>query len=140
MNLETHLNKVYGIKHFDGDDYWLWASETLGNNAERVDRLRPPIVEGNASRAQQKRFHDFIANQPMASVLHSSKADAIRASGEFIVKQLQTSTAILDVGCSIGYLTSYYALMSSTRQVVGCDVSIPSINIARKIAERILTP
>jgi len=67
--------------------------------------------------------------------VHSMKADAIRASGNAADAALPSSGRILDLGCAIGHLTTFYALRSDQRQVVGCDFSSKTIERAKKEAK-----
>ena len=48
---------------------------------------------------------------------------------------------MLDLGCGVGYATTWFALIGDTdREVVGVDVSARSIEVARMLAQRIAVP
>ena len=134
--LREHLES-FGICHFEGEEYWSWGGEALGMRVGmQLNRLREPLVDGAATPKQYRRFYDFIAEPRIAAVVHSMKADAILQSGSYIESQLMVDEAVLDVGCSIGYLTLFYALRSEARSVVGWDWSRRSIEIAREQARK----
>jgi SAM-dependent methyltransferase len=68
------------------------------------------------------------------------QADALRASGEAIAEGLAGFHQVLDVGCAVGYLTTFYALCESTRVVIGWDRSARAVACARSLAaERNIT-
>jgi SAM-dependent methyltransferase len=133
--LEQHL-RSFGIRPFDSDIYWEWGSKKLGpRRSERLNQLREPLTTG-ATPEQLEAFYDYIARPDVSAVVHSSKADAIRASGYAAELALPEQGRILDLGCSIGYLTTFYALRSARREVVGCDLSAKTINRARQEAKK----
>jgi len=135
--LTDHLGR-YGIRHFDSDDYWEWGGKQLGKSlAGKLDRYRAPIVEGTATKAQEKRFYDLIAAPKIAGVVHSQKADAIRASGEAVASRVEGRSRILDLGCGIGYLTTYYARLDTRRVVTGWDISKKAVRVAQNFAARL---
>lgn len=135
--LNEHL-RHYGIRHFSDDGYWDWGGEQLGErNVDKLNRLRLPLQEGGATAQELRSFYDFISDPTIGGVVHSSKADAIRASGEAIEGSIQGRTKVLDVGCSLGYLTTWYARINSARHVVGVDISEKSVRQARRLAGRL---
>ena len=64
------------------------------------------------------------------------KANAIEESGKEVNEKIHDLKEILDIGCCSGYLTSWYALADSKRNVVGVDRCARSIRTAKKYAER----
>lgn len=136
IDLRAHLAS-YSIQHFDDNSYWDWARSTLGPAREQeLEKLRRPIAEYRANEKQLLRFYDHIAQPTIAGVVHSMKADAIRASGEFVRSRIPPTERILDIGCGIGYLTTYYAMTYSACTIIGCDVSKKSIETARAEAAK----
>ena len=62
MKLTDHLRR-YGLRHFDSDDYWEWARETLSKKrSATVDRLRAPFVNGDRTPVERLRFYDYVAD------------------------------------------------------------------------------
>jgi 2-polyprenyl-3-methyl-5-hydroxy-6-metoxy-1,4-benzoquinol methylase len=80
--------------------------------------------------AEQLAFYEFIADPQIAGVVHSMKADAIRVCGQFVAERL-TGPRVLDVGCNIGYLSTWYARVHPAIQVTGVDISSASICVRR---------
>jgi 2-polyprenyl-3-methyl-5-hydroxy-6-metoxy-1,4-benzoquinol methylase len=131
-SLVEHL-ATYGIQRFDDDDYWRWAAEHLGERrAEELDRLREPLIESRASDEDRQALYELIAVEPFASVVHSSKADAIRATGQAVCELLAGRNAVLDVGCGLGYLTTWFAQAEADRSVLGIDRSRATVREATR--------
>lgn len=134
LELTEHLRQ-YGIRYFSNDQYWAWGGEQLGERiVEKLTRLREPLQEARATPDEVHAFYDFISDQKIGAVVHSMKADAIRASGEAIEKCIRDRTRILDVGCGLGYLTSWYARINPVCHVVGVDYSEKTVRQARRLA------
>lgn len=141
MNLSEHLASL-GIRHFEDESYWEWAGKQLSNGIgesgiRKIDKLRKPIMSDRSTPAQRLAFYDFAAQPSVASVVHSLKADAIRASGEAVMQSLPQASDILDFGCNTGHLTTWYALQRPDANIVGIDISSISIQTARRYAKKI---
>ena len=136
QEIKNHLLS-FGIQVFTSDaSYWAWGGKKLGpKRAGRLDTLRLPLTEG-ATKEQLHQFYDYIAHPDVSGVVHSMKADAIAASGFAVDAALPKAGRILELGCSIGHLTTFYGRQSSLRDVVGCDFSERSIFRARKEAKK----
>ncbi|TRZ97636.1 MAG: class I SAM-dependent methyltransferase [Nitrospiraceae bacterium] len=135
--LTEHLRQ-YGIRYFSDDQYWSWGGEQLGERrGERLNRLRKPLQEARATREDLRAFYDFISDSKIGAVVHSMKADAIRASGEAIEEHIRDRARILDVGCGLGYLTTWYACVNRVCHVVGVDILEKSVRQARRLAGRL---
>lgn len=136
LSLRDHLIK-FGIQHFSDESYWSWGGETLGERqAQHLDKMRKPLVRGKPKKADLFAFYEYIAKPEVASVVHSLKADAIRATGEFASAHIQ-GKRILDTGCGIGYLTSWYARTNPEAEVLGIDFSPSSIEVAKRYATKL---
>ncbi len=134
-SLREHL-AGYGFRDFDSSDFYrYWGGRQLGERkAGMLDRLRKPLEKDGARPDDVLRFYDFIAEPSIAGVVHSMKTDAIRASGEAVWERIKGRRAILDFGCNIGYLTTWYAKQGGNR-VTGIDISERSIAVAKTMAE-----
>jgi 2-polyprenyl-3-methyl-5-hydroxy-6-metoxy-1,4-benzoquinol methylase len=136
-SFQDHLEH-YGIFHFDTNEYWHWSSRKLGSKrAERLNRLRKPITRGTPTKRQLLAFYDFIADPTVAAVVHSLKAGAIKESGEAIARHIKGRKGILDLGCSIGYMTTWFAANDPRHIVTGIDISGPAVNTAVRFSREL---
>ena len=135
VDLADHLRQ-YGIRHFANNDYYLeWGAKRLGPMlTDQVDRMREPLLEEKVSVGDLRAFYNFIANPKVSGVVHSMNADAIRVCGEFAGRQLHNRKKVLDLGCNVGYLSTWFARLDSQRHVTGVDLSTRSIEEATKRA------
>lgn len=133
-DLSEHLAS-YGFKDFFSPAVYLhWARQQLDEpRAMRVDSLRKPLEKDEVKPNDVLRFYDFIADPAVAPVVHSMKTDAIRAGGEAIAQRLVQGKKLLDLGCNIGYLTTWYARQVDS-VVTGVDISERSIEQAKQAA------
>ncbi|MBT8607049.1 class I SAM-dependent methyltransferase [Polynucleobacter paneuropaeus] len=141
MNLTKHL-KLYGIHHFDDDSYWEWAGSLLhqkigDNGLDKLDRLRLPLQSDNTTTKDRQVFYNYISDFRFSGVIHSLKAGAIEASGSKVNCFTSNKNKILDFGCNIGYLTTWYALSNPSSEIFGFDVNRKSIDTAKLFATKI---
>ena len=135
-DLEKHLLS-FEIQHFESDEYWNWAGKTLGKTrTSRLNALRRPLQQGEANRSHFDAFYQYIAYPAVSGIVHSMKANAILQTGTTIDRNLPAKGRILDLGCATGYLTMFYALQSSDRELYGCDVTPRAVTQATKEAEK----
>ena len=132
--LREHLAR-YGFRDFDSSEFYrFWGGRQLGEDKAKIlDRLRKPLEKDDVRPDDVLRFYEFIADPEVAAVVHSMKTDAIRASGEAVWERIKGRKKILDFGCNIGYLSTWYARLGAN-QVTGVDISARSIEQAKKIA------
>jgi len=132
--LREHLAS-YGFREFESAElYRYWGGRQLGEHKARIlDRLRKPLEKDDVQPGDVLRFYEFIADPDVASVVHSMKTDAIRASGAAVWERIKEKKNILDFGCNIGYLTTWYAWHGGNL-VTGVDISPVSIEQAQKKA------
>jgi len=142
MNLKDHLEYL-GIQNFPDNSYWDWGGEKIVNaigisGLKKLEKLRKSIINNNASQSQRLSFYNYISNYKVSSIVHSMKADAIRASGEMVLKYMPTgSLKILDIGCNTGHLTTWYALNRTDSSITGIDISEIAIDTARIITKKL---
>jgi len=137
-SLASHLS-LYGIRHFETDEYWDWASGKLGEKkARELDGLRDKVTKRCAKKHPRdvKIFYDAVADPEIAPIILSMKAGAMRASGEAVAERLAGRKNILDLGCGIGALSTWYARHAQSR-VTGVDFSEASIALAERMAEKL---
>lgn len=135
-----HLAR-YGIRHFSHrDDHAAWAMSRLSRKQDAtIGRLRAPFRDGVGSPEQYRRFYDFAADHVVASVVYSEQADDLAQMMLAITPHLRDKRRILDVGCNIGIVSTWAALLDPSSSVRGVDFSPKCIEQAKQKAVRIGT-
>jgi len=99
-------------------------------------RYRRMEVKKYSAGAELK-FYEFCADPKIGGIVHSWYADQLRVAGNYVTGILLGAGRILDVGCGLGYLTTWYALQNPNAAVVGIDYSPQTIQTALKLAENL---
>lgn len=138
--LAEHLD-WWGLRHFESDRaYFAWQQETLS-----PDQLASLHRAVEAKQAQPQRadletaFYDLAADPAILPVLYSQRYDLYRTVGPLIAALLATDgpaqRTVLDFGCGVGVLTTFYAKVCPSLVVVGLDRSDASVRAAQERAE-----
>lgn len=131
--LEAHLT-WWGLKRFTSDaEYFSWqhqriSSEDLARLSTQVERKR------GGERRDEIAFYDLTAQPQILSVLYSQRYDYYSRIGSQVAAHLGDAHRILDFGCGIGILPTFYAALYPDKQFVGIDRSPASIAVAREKA------
>lgn len=132
-SLSQHLSH-YGIEQIHPEYYWLMVQADLGRKGvRRLERLR----KGAATPAGRRAFYDYIADPRISGIVHSQKEDAIVQSGLAVAQRITGRRRVLDLGCHVGYLTTWYAEIARDRTVTGVDESAEAIRWAQVRAKEI---
>lgn len=135
-SLEQHLAD-WGLRRFDSDAaYFQWQRETL--SAADLTRLNQAVQAKQAPSAETKAevaFYDLAATPRFVPPLYSQRYDYYLEIGPRVVQQLGAASMILDVGCGIGVLTTWYARQFPDRTFVGFDRSSASVALAEEKAK-----
>ncbi len=131
VSLPNHL-LAFGISGQAGSHCQMPEPRQL----KRLEQLSRPLNKGRPRKADVVAFYEFLASPRLASWGHSNKADAIRVTGEFVLEALE-GERILDIGCNMGYLTSWYARQKPAAQVLGIDLSPSCIDSAKRQAAKL---
>ena len=133
QSLHSHLAE-WGLKQFTSDEaYFLWQRKTLS----------PPEITVLHRQVEQKRcgspaneisFYDATAHPHILPVLYSQQYDYYLAIGARVADRICEARSILDVGCGVGILTTFYARQYPDKTVVGIDRSPASIARAQEQA------
>lgn len=132
--LKSHL-AWWGLKRFTSDgDYFAWQRHQLSSAAlnqlnAQVERKR----EGD--RRDEIAFYDLTAQPQILPVLYSQRYEYYGAIGSRVAARLGDAHTVLDFGCGVGILTTFYARQYPAKQVVGIDRSSASIMVARQKAD-----
>jgi SAM-dependent methyltransferase len=129
--LTEHL-KWWGLRRFDTDQaYYQWQRERIRpTDLQQLNRLVEDRRLPNAA-AVDEAFYDLAARADLAEVLYSQRYNYYRAIGPLIAERIGSARTILDFGCGIGVLATFYARQFPDRSFVGIDRSAGSLKLAR---------
>jgi SAM-dependent methyltransferase len=132
--LHSHL-AWWGLRQFTSDDaYFSWQRETL-SPTEIIALHRQVEEKRRGSPASETLFYDATAQPRILPVLYSQRYDYYLAIGPRVADRIGGASSILDVGCGIGILTTFYARLYPDKTVVGIDRSPASIARAQQQAK-----
>jgi SAM-dependent methyltransferase len=129
--LREHL-ALWGLRPFTSDsEYFAWQRRQL--SAEELTQL--------ASLAERKRqgdrrdeiaFYDRTASPRILPVLYSQRYEYYEEIGRRVCASLASAETVLDFGCGLGILTTFYAQQFPEKTFVGLDRSCASIAVAQR--------
>ena len=133
-SLHSHL-AWWGLRQFTSDEtYFQWQRETLSSeDLTTLHRLVEQRRRGSA--ADEIAFYDATAHPNILPVLYSQRYDYYLAIGLRVADRLGEARSIMDVGCGVGILTTFYAEQHPDKTFVGIDRSPVSITRARERAQ-----
>ena len=127
-SLHVHL-AWWGLRRFTLDDaYFQWQREVLSPD-EIASLHRQVEQKRRGSSIDEVAFYDATAHSNILPVLYSQRYDYYLAIGQRVVDRIGAARSILDVGCGVGILTTFYAKQYPNKTFVGIDRS--PISIAR---------
>jgi SAM-dependent methyltransferase len=134
QSLREHL-AWWGLRHFTSDrEYFLWQRQQL--SAEELNQLNIHAERRRTGDSVDERaFYDLAAHPKIFPVLYSQRYEYYEAIGLQAMSHLGKAQDILDFGCGLGILTTWYALRFPDANVVGIDRSAASIAIAQQKAK-----
>lgn len=136
--LSTHL-AWWGLRHLESDaDYFAWQRDVftpqeLATLHQHIEAKREAIDGSSAEIA----FYDLTAQPRSVPVLYSQRYEYYLEIGSRIVRHLERALSVLDVGCGIGILTTFYAQEHPHSTLLGIDRSPASIALARQRAQEL---
>ncbi len=126
----------WGLRRFDSDAaYFRWQRERL--SLTDLSLLNACIERKRALSAgaeEEKAFYDLSARPHIFPVLHSQRYDYYVEIGPRVASRIGDARSVLDFGCGIGILTTFYARQFPDRVFWGIDRSAASIEMARRQA------
>ncbi|MCX5724567.1 MAG: class I SAM-dependent methyltransferase [Nitrospirae bacterium] len=132
-SLHSHL-AWWGLRQFTSDEaYFQWQREAL-SPAEIATLHRQVEQKRRGSSADEVAFYDATAQPHILPVLYSQRYDYYLAIGSRVADRIGEACAILDVGCGVGILTTFYAKQYPDKAFVGIDRSPVSIARAQEQA------
>jgi SAM-dependent methyltransferase len=137
QSLHSHLAR-WGLRQFTSDEtYFQWQREIL-SQAEITALHRKVEQKRRGSSVDEVSFYDAIAHPNILPVLYSQQYDYYLAIGPRVadrIREARSIQSILDVGCGVGILTTFYASQYPDRTFVGMDRSPASIARAQEQAK-----
>jgi tRNA G46 methylase TrmB len=131
--LHAHLAQ-WGLRSFSSDaDYFAWqravlSAADLNQLTAQVERKRSGI------RQDEIAFYDLTATPRILPVLYSQRYEYFIEIGRRVLSRISAATTVLDFGCGVGILTTFYARHCPETQFVGIDRSPGSIAVAQSKA------
>jgi len=134
QSLHSHL-AGWGLRQFTSDEtYFQWQREIL--SADEITALHRQVEQKRGgSSADEASFYDAAAHPNILPVLYSQQYDYYLAIGSRVADRISGAQSILDVGCGVGILTTFYARQFPDKTFVGIDRSTASIARAREQAK-----
>ncbi len=137
-SLREHL-AWWGLRHVESDEaYFAWQRQVftpqeLSSFHQHIDVKR----RHSGDPAAEIAFYDLTAQPRSVPVLYSQRYEYYLQVGARIARHLRSATTLLDVGCGIGILTTFYAKQYPDCSVLGIDRSPASITLAQQRAEEL---
>ena len=137
-SLHDHL-AWWGLRHVESDAvYFAWQREVFTEQElaafHRHIEARRLATDGPAAEIA---FYDLTAQLRSVPAVYSQRYEYYLQVGSRVVPHLGSASTILDAGCGIGLLTTFYAKRCSGASVVGIDRSPASIALARQRAQEL---
>lgn len=133
-SLHSHLAR-WGLRQFTSDEaYFQWQRETL-SPAKLAALHRHVEQKRRGSPVDEVAFYDATAHPDILPVLYSQRYDYYLAIGPRVADRIGEAGSILDVGCGVGILTTFYARQYPDKTFVGIDRAPVSILRAQEQAK-----
>lgn len=134
QSLHSHL-AGWGLRQFTSDEtYFQWQRETL-SPAEITALHRQVEQKRGGTSADEVSFYDATAHPNILPVLYCQQYDYYLAIGSRVSDRISGARSILDVGCGVGILTTFYARQHPDKTFIGIDRSPASIARAQEQAK-----
>jgi SAM-dependent methyltransferase len=134
QSLHSHLAE-WGLRQFTSDEaYFQWQREHI-SSSELTALLRQAEQKRRGSSSDEVSFYDASAHPNILPYLYSQRYHYYLAIGPRVAHRIGGARSILDVGCGVGILTTFYARRHPDKTFVGIDRSPVSIARAREQAK-----
>ncbi len=134
QSLHSHL-AGWGLRPFTLDTvYFQWQRENI-SSAELAALHRQAEQKRSGSSSDEVSFYDASAHPNVLPFLYSQRYHYYLAIGLRVAHRIGEARSILDVGCGVGILTTFYARRHPDKTFVGIDRSPLSIARAQEQAK-----
>jgi SAM-dependent methyltransferase len=132
-SLLAHL-AWWGLTRFVSDaEYFAWQREKL--SASDLNQLNAQVErKRGGDRRDEIAFYDLTARSKILPVLYSQRYEYYSAIGLRVAFRMGEAKTVLDFGCGVGILTTFYARQYPDKTFVGIDRSPVSIGWAQERA------
>ncbi len=128
--IQAHLAR-WGLRRFARDEtYFSWQRESL-SPLEIEDLHRHVEAKRIGTAAAEAAFYDLTAQPRILPILYSQRYEYYCALAPLIAARLGDVRTVLDFGCGVGILTTFYAQQCPDVTFVGIDRSEASIASAQ---------
>ena len=135
LDIARHL-AAWGLRNFpDEDSYYAWQRQSV--SGERLRLLQQAAQARREGGGQDQHFYDLAASPEMLPVLYSQRYGYYQVVGPAVVEALAGGRRVLDLGCGVGILTTWYAVCFPNATFLGIDRSRKSIEAARQFAQSV---
>ncbi|MBI5776603.1 MAG: class I SAM-dependent methyltransferase [Nitrospirae bacterium] len=133
--IADHLAR-WGLRRFDAEAaYDQWQRTALKpDELTTLLRLSEQRRAPGAGAADEIAFYDYAAARRILPVLYSQRYEYYATVGSAVAERIGPARSVLDVGCGIGVLTTFYARQFPQCSFVGVDRSPASIAVAQEKA------
>ena len=136
QSLHSHL-AWWGLKPFTSDDdYFAWQRKQL-SPADLTQLSTQAERKRGGERGAEVAFYDLTAKPQILPVLYSQRYQYYREIGSHVAARFGDANRLLDFGCGVGILTTFYATQCVEKQFVGIDRSPASIAVAQEKAREL---
>jgi SAM-dependent methyltransferase len=131
----THHLAWWGLKLFTSDaDYFAWQTERL--SASDLNQLNKLVErKRGGDPLDEIAFYDLTAQPKILPVLHSQRYEYYSQIGVRVAALIGEAKTILDFGCGVGILTTFYARQFPDISFIGIDRSPVCIARAQEQAK-----
>ena len=131
--LHDHL-AWWGLTRFTTDrEYFAWQQQEL-SRADLNQLLAQVERKRSGDRRDDIAFYDMTARPAVLPVLYSQRYDYYNTVGLRVTGRIGSATRVLDFGCGVGILTTFYARQFPDREFVGLDRSAVALAVAQQKA------
>ena len=134
--LNEHL-AWWGLKRFTTDrEYFTWQQQQL-SRADLNQLLAQAEQKRNGDPRDDIAFYDLTAQPAVLPILYSQRYDYYDTIGLRVMARVGSAARVLDFGCGVGILTTFYARQFPDREFAGLDRSAASIAVAQQKAREL---